>query len=579
MSFARLQSTDSLDNFADDGGHTSSVCRAAPIRAQPSGVIVEGGDQSISTARHSEGDGEVSDEDMACDGDHARSYRRFTKRHKRLQCGNNFADGPSTPTEVHGWVSHALQSLAAAALMVNLVMKVSQGVTLSTDWSGAGTAEQAAGMLLSSLTADQIGQGGIECFRACDVDPTSLSVLCNHRGPLAPRHVLPDILSRIDNDTLEKLKHIELKWRTCEDGKQAAQMVHRIRAQRGLSMVHEMIEVLRAMPEPKVLTSHCLRHDDICPLDEYVKGRTRVWVAGHSCLDWSTMGNRMGWLGLGTTVLLVYIFHILAALPEIVIEECTQRFDISIWKMLLGDAYHIMVRTLCPTQFGIPNERPRQYSVSVLKSTHRVLVDFESPEFDQLFFRKLKSCATLFFQGSDAERDACIKRMAGGRKSTRTMSSRPTLQEVLPPGPLCRLQGHHMMAEHDPCFADAPCLLANISQNPGERFGLSQNIPVLLRESTYVMIKGPGITKGTAKIMIANEALAAMGWPVYQEDVHCALRDSFESLPEASKAQLAGNGMSVPVIGSVLMYALACTAPLDAGASAGSARDTGTCVE
>ena len=65
-----------------------------------------------------------------------------------------------------------------------------------------------------------------------------------------------------------------------------------------------------------------------------------------------------------------------------------------------------------------------------------------------------------------------------------------------------------------------------------------------------------GIGLGSEMLYVGGEHMAAQGWPIYQPNLPCALREVLGELSEPSKRTLAGNGVCVSQLGYVLLFAL-----------------------
>eukprot|EP00971_Amphidinium_carterae_P324705 6453217-Amphidinium_carterae.1 len=97
--------------------------------------------------------------------------------------------------------------------------------------------------------------------------------------------------------------------------------------------------------------------------------------------------------------------------PDIWIQECTPRFDMSLFRMVLGELYNIQQRCLSPTDMGWPVSRKRQWSIGVLKSKLKVVVELNDFAFDEIFCREVESKCDVFFQDSIAHRREAMQEL------------------------------------------------------------------------------------------------------------------------------------------------------------------------
>ena len=105
--------------------------------------------------------------------------------------------GPSCTKDCFLWPKHVVAKLIGVhgqdVLASNLNAK--RGLLLSTTFSGLGSAELAAGMLLESLRDEGIVKPDFELqvYSACDKDPMCRAVLAQHDPATAPHHIFADV--------------------------------------------------------------------------------------------------------------------------------------------------------------------------------------------------------------------------------------------------------------------------------------------------------------------------------------------------------------------------------------------------
>ena len=221
--------------------------------------------------------------------------------------------GPTSAKEVPLWVQQGLLQLDVRGWLQNVIDKFKFGVRLFTDWTGAGTVEQACNMIVHGLgrMGHVVEDKHASCGRACDNDSVCQQVLLHHTGPFRPEHVQCDIMDRVDNDTVAALLRIAQQHYPDEErAKQppphgdakGRRAFFRERKRRGMRMVTDVINFLKET-KPKFVKSSCKVHDTRCPLDSSlpkseVPHQIRIWAAGHNCQPWSSYGARGGWLAI-----------------------------------------------------------------------------------------------------------------------------------------------------------------------------------------------------------------------------------------------------------------------------------------
>ncbi len=288
-----------------------------------------------------------------------------------------------------------------------------------------------------------------------------------------------------------------------------------------------------------------------------------IWVATHCCYDWSDMGSKGGWTGTGTIPLLTYPYHAKKIRPHIIVSECTSGFDITVWKRVLGNGYTVLSRKMNSADQGIPMLRPRLYTISISDETLNNEEPFDdSAKFDVLFGRSLQLTGEVFLQATAQERRREVERLGGQRPHAIEDMSEVLLRTALKPGTAIRLEGYAAIAKLSDIKSKLPTLIASIAQEPTERMSVNSLVPTLLRESILVLIKSDALNigEGSEQLMLGGEHLAAMGWPIYQVNLRCAIRDALPSLSEPAKRTLTGDGLCIPQIGCVILFALASNA-------------------
>jgi hypothetical protein len=396
--------------------------------------------------------------------------------------------------------------------------------------------------------------------RACDLKPTCQFVLEQHGDGFAPACVFNNILDRVLPEDLAQLRAIEAQW-----DQQIAERLNAAPSKAEKDIVvkvccDQMMDELCNALESMVLlrTAYCTKHNKQCCLDQRSCGADcRIWQAGNSCLDWSSMGSRKQWAGSGCLPCIVWCFHVLQERPEIIIEECTPRFDLSLMTRILGQLYNIRARVLCPTHLGQPTARPRQWTVFTLKSRVKCLFEFDHPDFERLFHRKMQLTGDIYCVESEDCVAAQLQKLVAKRKLP---TGRFALDYVLPPAKRMRLRGLHLLAQTKPRLAKEPCLLANLEQSPDAIVQMQLVVPTLLQASTICVLKSDRVK--TPRLLTPAEHMVCMGWPLHNASLFGlsqGVATSIRRLPDNEVKKLAGNGMHVAVCGVVLLYVLACT--------------------
>ena len=292
-----------------------------------------------------------------------------------------------------------------------------------------------------------------------------------------------------------------------------------------------------------------------------------IWSGGNRCLDWSSFGRQEGWSGKDTTPFLAWLYSMKKIQPDIWIQECTPRFDMTLLEEVLGADYIIQQRCITPQNLGWPVSRSRQWSIGVKKTKFEVIVELNDQQFEALFFREAISKCDVFFEDSDANRCEYMRlqRRACERHQLVPGSTSLRLAECLGPGAAFRLQGYISKCENEPQYKYAEVVVANVTQDPKGRPVMMRNhLPCLLTRSTMVLLKSKARDVGNAglrgpMLMTPQEHLLAMGWPLWGSPHTCNIKNALSGLSLDFTKHMAGNGMHVAVAGAMLLYALSCT--------------------
>jgi len=276
---------------------------------------------------------------------------------------------------------------------------------------------------------------------------------------------------------------------------------------------------------------NCFQHNRRCPVDRksvLLLSMLSIWMAGNPCQSWSSLGNRLGAFGNCFKALVAWCVNVMKARPHVVIQECTVGFALWILETLLGSAYDMFTKVVCPTMVGLPTHRPREYCVFALRGKVKVHFSIIDKEFEQLCFRKCVAEGDVYFMAPKSERVDHLNQLAHNRH----LPSHPawSLSQVLAPGKRMRLEQSMLLAKQ-PKLAGRRSLITNINAN-AERGQVSTVVPTLLRSSELVLIRSPkleevaddakdgcrGCQDGVIDkhiYMLGKEMFEAMGWPMY----------------------------------------------------------------
>ena len=483
------------------------------------------------------------------------------------------------------------------------------GIVVSTDYSGIGRAEVAVALLLealqhhSKLPAEKAASFAV-IWRASEVESSRRKVLLSHPPQHRPRHIMGDILYRIGwrtkvvlrallNKHLNKLKakktiHAATKVggrRGAMKKRPAANSIRTTRTKsatpiaqhrRDLTQTHGRAFLEEAWVEiqktPPLEKAHCFACNQGCqvhPPPEVRGTRLYINVSGNTCTPWSTMGSRMGWLHESSIVLLAWLWSLVESRPELIVNECTHRFDVEAFESLLSKWYVVQSCVYSPHHLGVPAKRHRRYTLCVRKDMVSASMPWALTSLEENFWRRMELTGRIFFRAPKRY----LKRVFDKMAKYRGLSNSSSSEVLIAPGARRRKQGHILAGiEGGLSFV---CM--NISQS-SEFYAkgyASSAVPTLTTHSSQIWGKdlGAGCGAGLDRLMVAYEKLAVHGWPVFLPPSHClagvlpgcfTFQNMLSSKCPFGEAQLdkfAGNGMRLAQVGLAVAFGVLCLSP------------------
>lgn len=183
------------------------------------------------------------------------------------------------------------------------------------------------------------------------------------------RGIFGDILKRIPPTLLETLKSLRQSYVDRRDYQAAGKVArHTATARLGREFMHaawKMMEEADAESFPH--QAWCYQHGRLRPCNKRKRvGAFSVHIAGPTCVDWSMLGDRDGWLGKAVLAFLCWLHELVRDrddAPDMVIVENVDQFDEGLLSDLAKPVFHMAVMNVDPSQFGWPCTRNRKYMV------------------------------------------------------------------------------------------------------------------------------------------------------------------------------------------------------------------------
>ena len=312
--------------------------------------------------------------------------------------------------------------------------------------------------------------------------------------------------------------------------------------------------------------AYCARHRRLCavtPCRPTSAGGLAINISGVPCTDWSRMGAKAKWLGETSFVFLQFMRERLVAKEQVVIVENVLDFDKEFLNTILPE-YSLDVVEVSPLQLGYPISRPRIYMILLLKGRlqwcKRVREASVAEAYAKMFHRRVELRGEVLMRASNTlvaqylQHEAAKRGLPALRASGRPWSP----WQLVSPGLRCRIKEHEdQVAE---MWGERRIgVVSNVSQKPQFCQTTSTTLPALLKGTTLWSHR-------LQRLSLAEEHLEMQGYCLF--DTHGTTQIPWaEAQIESAGAgrRLAGNGMHLPVLASIVGFTLAhvveCEAP------------------
>ena len=471
--------------------------------------------------------------------------------------------GPANVNEGFLWAEQFAETLKHNNFGVDfwesLCAKWEAGLVLSSDYSGCGQFETAAGMIRHVIerSGRSLGQDW-RLHRATDVLPHCRRTLQAH-SPHAPGCIFGDMLDRMEPEVAAQLDNMLLKV-----GLSAATPAEKQAAcEEATDIIAGLVKDMHEQGKlPTDITARCYQHERTCRVVQRRSGqdagRLLVHAAGVSCVDWSSRGRQRGFAGPTARVFTQWLIERRVAEEDLILVECTRRFQPALLQKVFFD-YDMYSHVFSPSHLGFACDRHRVYVMLIRRSSLRLAVPWGSAAvFKDLFYRNVGLHGSVYFRAPAELVGKRVSEMALARHlPAHQQGGEPwEFKHVIPSGKRKRIQEYvqHAIAK-DPNSA-TPDFIFDAEQYPSYG-GLTRRVPALTQSiQPYSLVH--------KRTMLAEEKLEVMGLPVFAPS-DFAVQTPFRSLildgvlSEKQLHSMMGNAMHAAAIGSWLMFALGCT--------------------
>ena len=482
------------------------------------------------------------------------------------------------------WPEQVITDLARKGLWEKISRSLQQGCVLTTDYSGIGTAEEAARCLSIAAARKAHGEGKVDyaapllCQRAGDKEADCRRMLLEREHVLkhGPSCVHGDIGERCDREI----------WETLHES------VRRLKASEVLRLETDPAKFAKycfakVMKQDLVgVKAHCFRHGKMCSVcrprsgTDAADSEKDVWkihLAGFNCFDWSAMGGKNGWFGWSTPAFAQWLAERLQFdEDDCILCENTPFFDLQTLAELTAERWHMQVISVSPKLFGIPVERKRIYIILLRKGKVRFqgLASSSSSQnqgddtnffllqrqFDSIFHRNIVMTPGSQFRAPEAYKQEHVVDLAAAQKLPPTTASgkRWSCYQAVSAAVRCKINEHKKAL-----FEKSGEYLEDMEEREREQWttDLCQSadymapscghVPALLQRTNLWLF-------GQRRLALPSEHLECQGWNLFG-DPACLYKspitlEQLQHMKPARVKSFAGNGMHLQVLASVLAF-------------------------
>ncbi|CAE8691276.1 unnamed protein product [Polarella glacialis] len=510
-------------------------------------------------------------------------------RRVRFGRGATSGSGAPDPTPASQFCDHFEKALwtwnkISAHKVLRLIQKREclqanlNGLGTSSDYSGMGCQEMALLLVLTGLVSAGLHlPEPVYISSVCDVQRHCREVLLENTALSGLGHLYQDLKHRVSPAGLAKFEQVraamDREWTSTSEwvlaqgaaasstAREAKAIQKDITASFGHRLMQQYVAVLG---EDGVFQDFapCGKHFKRCPLphrDQYYQGmRLKMHVAGTTCLDYSSMGLSRKEMGESGAILAIWIKQRLLSLEDAVIQECTPRFDPTVFQEFLGEEYVIIdMGVLNPPQFGWPASRPRRYVVFLRKKTLRLATTVKQfVDGMSFFYEEVHHDSRIFLCAPDEE----VESMRASLSAKKFCGPSTSFFRLLNGTQQVRVANYRGLPKVQKMKADGKAVAMNIDQAPDAMEYASAICPTLLTRSTLWSDWG-------LRPYLPKEHLVIMGvpqWKPFWESL--GLSGPFfkaSMLCDTKLKSLAGNGMSLIVVGLLQLHVLSSVSKID----------------
>ena len=459
--------------------------------------------------------------------------------------------------------------------MAELVRKARNRICLVTDYSGLGSPETALHFLFRALgtrLGDPDMPQKLRLMRASDCDVFCRRILLGQPAGVGEPGVCCVLGDMLDRCPSELLAECEALLQDCRRQAKEATKTDGLRPEEacrlwGREFVNGALQIMSKNSHAK--NPWCYRHlQSQCARNSAVpEEMLSMAVAGITCVDWSAIGLKGGWLGDSVIAFLAWARERLLYQERIILIECTPAIDVATIQEIFFE-YTMEVFDICPSMLGIPVHRRRAYMVLLRRSDlawHTDCARDPATLWRELFCQKTCiDCAEFGSAPTElVEQQARVLALARGFPATLARGSAWKPKALLSSAVRDSIRDWEGLVRTQLSLQPgqvASCIM-NSTQNP-ERCPISANLcPTLLTKSRLWSMRHQRHLLLAEMCEIQGFAcLTSSQYPCpFKAEVLESDLGNKGAIPDGAMRRMIGNGMQMHCIGAVLLFALSCT--------------------
>ena len=332
--------------------------------------------------------------------------------------------------------------------------------------------------------------------------------------------------------------------------------------QQGFGLNKELLMPLIKSNQSTQQSAFCIVHKRPCQV-----GTARMHWAGIPCTDWSPQGTRGKEDGNTFPAFAAWCGVRLHAQDDIIIVECSDKYDTSILNEVFDVDYHVFTDVVCPTSLGFPGRRSRMWAVLFHRRKFaEVSCDLRSML--PLFHRDRTVSFHCIMVANSEELEAELQWAVSRPKSQAKTMDMEDVKNVprpfflaLTPAETTYYHGYmrRLTSEH----------AVQLNQNPlvrGMHSPDRMTLHTVIKNCGLIFVRDRWLTPRELLLYQAFPVSAQLSCPRYPSQQHPCCSFANHTTAVRSRNAVcgqAGNSMNLGVCGAMLFYALLCGRPAE----------------